>query len=62
MSYKITPEIKLSPSKRDYELWYVNPKGQRVLHKKHLTLDAAQRESVALSGHIRLWEDIFKKA
>lgn len=62
MSYKIKPEIKLSPSKRGYELWYVNPKGLRVLHKKNLTLDEAGKESVSLCGHVRLWQDIFKKA
>lgn len=62
MSYKITPEIKLSASKRGYDLWYVNARGVNVLHKKNLTLDEAQRESVALCGHIRLWMDIFKKA
>lgn len=61
MSYKITPEIRMSPDKKAYELWYANPKGQHVLHKKNLTLDEAQRESVSLVGHIRLW-NILKKA
>ena len=62
MSYTIKPEIKVSASKRGYDLWYVNAKGLRVLHKKNLTLDEANRESVSLCGHVRLWQDIFKKA
>jgi len=62
MSYKITPEITMSPNKRGYELWYVNPKGQRVLHKKNLSLDEAHKESVSLCGYNRLWKDIFKNA
>jgi hypothetical protein len=62
MSYKITPEIKASPSKKGYDLWYVNANGVSVLHKKNLTLDDAQRESVSLCGYNRLWKDIFKKA
>ena len=62
MSYKITPEIMMSPSKKGYEVWYVTPKGLRVLYKKYLSLDAAQKESVSLCGHARLIEDICKMA
>ena len=60
MSYKIITEIKLSPSKRNYEVWYQNTNGESVLHKKGLSLDEANKETVSLMGHTRLWNDIFK--
>ena len=61
MSYKFVPEIKLSPSKRNYEVWCKDSKGESVLHKKGLTLDEANREIISVNGHTRLWNDLFKK-
>lgn len=61
MSYKIVPEIRLASSKKNYEVWYQNPKGECVLHKKGLTLDEANKETISVMGHTRLWNDIFNK-
>ena len=61
MSYKFIPEIKLSSSKRSYEVWFKDSKGEDVLHKKGLTLDQANREIISVNGHTRLLNDLLKK-
>jgi hypothetical protein len=62
MSYKIVPDIRLANNKKSYEVWYTDSKGEVVLHKKGLSLDDANKESVALRGYQRLWNELFKKA
>jgi hypothetical protein len=62
MSYKSITEIKLSPSKRSYEVWYQNTNGESVLHMKGLSLDEAIKETTIINGGVKFLNDTLQES
>lgn len=55
----IKTRVQLSENKRSYEVLYSYDNGKTYkLHKKGLTLDEANRESVSITGSFKLLRDI----
>ena len=50
---KNVPVIKMSPSKRGWEVWF-NDK----LHKRFATIEEAGKETVSISGAVKLISDL----
>lgn len=50
---KNIPVIKMSPSKRGWEVWFNDR-----LHKKFSTIEEAGKETVSISGAVKLFSDI----
>jgi len=50
---KNVPVIKMSPSKRGWEVWFNDR-----LHKRFATIEEAGKETVSISGAIQLISDL----
>jgi ribosomal protein S10 len=50
---KNVPVIRMSPSKRGWEVWFNDR-----LHKRFLTIEEAGKETVSISGAIKLISDL----
>lgn len=50
---KNVPVIKMSPSKRGWEVWFNDR-----LHKRFLTIEEAGKETVSISGAVKLISDL----
>jgi len=50
---KNVPVIKMSPSKRGWEVWF-----NERLHKRFATIEEAGKETVSISGAIQLISDL----
>jgi hypothetical protein len=50
---KNVPVIKMSPSKRGWEVWFND-----ILHKRFTTIEEAGKETVSISGAVKLISDL----
>lgn len=57
---KVKRKIRLSPSKKFYELWIQEGSKPFKVEKSNLSLEQALKES-SLVGYKNLWVDIMKK-